>query len=92
MNTDTYNRLCEAVERLQVETPQNWLIVTPRQLVAIIANIQLALSHPGNKGIWADEAASIAQVAIDNIGKVDPELGKILQRGFTHMGNLLSPV
>jgi hypothetical protein len=49
--------------------------------VAVIANLQLAMRHPGNQGEARQLAREFIDQSIDAIQKEEPELAMLLRRG-----------
>lgn len=58
------------------------LQMTLDQAVTLIANIQLACRHPGNRGPSRKIAEAIARVVQDAIAQESPEAGRLLERGW----------
>jgi len=58
------------------------LTLEPGSVITIIAQLQLALRHPGNRGRSADNARRIARTLQDILAQQDPEIGRYLEKGW----------
>jgi hypothetical protein len=52
------------------------------QVVTLVAQVQLALRHPGNAGPAAADARRMVEDVIASLGAEEPALAGLLRRGF----------
>lgn len=80
--TEDEATLARCVNNLMVKRGSATLRIGIAELVALIAQVQLALRHPANKGEGATLARLIIEDAIAGMEAHEPEIGPLLRRGF----------
>ncbi len=58
------------------------LELSPDQAFCLVATIQLALRHPGNRGPTSKVAEAIGRALQDGLAAQDAELGRLCERGW----------
>lgn len=81
MNRDV-KALADALERLQAKHGTCQLDLSFGLVLIVIAQLQLALRHPGNRGASADQARDFVVALIGRLEASEPVVGPLLRRGF----------
>lgn len=72
----------DLARRLQQMPSPLTLALTPLQAVMLLAQLQLALRHPANRGPASQEAIQLARYVQDMLAAFDPEIGRFVERGW----------
>ncbi|HEV3443730.1 MAG TPA: hypothetical protein VG099_03755, partial [Gemmataceae bacterium] len=76
------HELGDALERLQKRFGHFELQASFGDIVILVAQVQLALRHPGNQSHCSREARRIVTDIIESIEKHEPRAGELLRQGF----------
>jgi hypothetical protein len=71
----------EALERLTARAPSLKLDLDWQTTVVLVAQVQLALRHPGNRGPSAELARTFLDTLIARVEEVEPTVARCLRMG-----------
>src|SRR5262245_8918559 len=74
--------LTAALQRLEARHGTFRCDLSFEMLMILIAQLQLALRHPANRGAGALQARQFVEDVIDRFEKAEPGLAAFLRRGF----------
>lgn len=82
MSAAQVDEFAAAIERLQALHGHFVWQGAFADLAIIVAQVQLALRHPNNKGYSAERARKVLEAWIETVALSEPALAKYLRMGF----------
>lgn len=77
-----FQEFVKALKRLEQRHSCFEMVMSFEEAITIIAQIQVALRHPGNVGNTSKQARELIEGMISHLEKQEPVLGPLLRKGF----------